>query len=77
MCIRVALDKEARVFSLNPSVLRVLGKITGKQNIVKRLTESLEIDSTKVRRVLDWKPRYSMKEGVVRTAEWYHEKRER
>jgi len=69
--IGAALDKKARVFSLNPGVLRVLAKITGKQNMVKRLTESLEIDSTKVRSVLAWSPPFSMEDELARTAKWF------
>jgi len=41
--------------------------------MIRRLTESLVIDSTKVRRVLDWKPPYSMEEELARTAEWYYD----
>ena len=70
--IGVVLGKKARIFSLDPGVLRVLGKIAGKQNMVKRLIESLEIDSAKVRRVLGWMPPYSMEEELARTAEWYY-----
>jgi len=49
-----------------------------KPEMIKRLTEFLVIDSSKVwRRVLGWKPPHSMEEELARTAEWYYEKRER
>jgi nucleoside-diphosphate-sugar epimerase len=69
--IASALNKKSRIFSLSPLVLRAIGKMSGRHNIVKRLTESLEIDSTKVRRILDWKPPFSMEEELARTIEWY------
>ncbi len=69
--IASALNKEPRIFSLSPSVLRAIGRITGKQDAVKRLTECLEIDSTKVRRVLAWTPPFSVDQELARTAEWY------
>ena len=71
--ISIALDRKPRIVSLNPGVLRMFGKVSGKQSMVKRLTESLEIDSTKVGRVLGWKPPYSMEEELGRVAEWYRQ----
>jgi len=71
--IASALNKEPRIFSLSPPVLRAIGRITGKQNAVKRLTECLEIDSTKVKRVLGWKPPFSIEDELARTAKWYYD----
>lgn len=68
--ISVALKKTPRLVSLHPGWLRMLGCLTGKRAMINRLTESLVIDSSKVRRVLNWKPPYSMKEELVRTVEW-------
>ena len=73
--IGIALNKKLHLLSLNPNVLCMLGKISGKYNMVKRLTESLEIDSTKVRRVLDWKPPFSIEDELARTAKWYYDSR--
>jgi nucleoside-diphosphate-sugar epimerase len=66
--ISVAWNKKPRVFSLNHGLLGVLGRVTGKQAMIKRLTESLLIDSSKVRRALDWTPPYSMEAELARTA---------
>jgi len=48
--ISVAFEKKSRVVSVSPGLLRLLGCISGKQAMIKRLTESLVIDSSKVRR---------------------------
>jgi len=69
--ISAALNRKPRLISLSPGLLRFQGRITGKQAMIKRLTESLVIDSTKVRRVLGWEPPYSMEEELARTVEWY------
>lgn len=69
--ISSAWHKKPRIVSVNPGLLLLLGRLTQKQAMIKRLTESLVIDSSKVRRVLNWKPSYSMEEELARTAEWY------
>ena len=66
-----ALGKKGNVVSLHPTVLDVLGRITGKSNIIKRLTESLEVDSGKVHNLLNWSPPFSVEEELKRTAEWF------
>jgi len=70
--IGCALEKKPRLIAVNPYVLRMLGYISGKYNVVKRLTESLEIDSSKVQRMLDWKAPFSIDDELARTAEWYY-----
>ena len=70
--ISMAWHRKPRVFSLNPGLLRLLGLVTEKQAMIKRLTESLVIDSSKVRRVLNWKPPFSIDDELDRTAEWYY-----
>jgi nucleoside-diphosphate-sugar epimerase len=69
--IASALNKKPRIFSLSPPVLRAIGRITGKRDAVRRLTECLKIDSTKVRRMLAWVPPFSVEQELARTAEWY------
>jgi len=38
---------------------------------VNRLLGSLSIDSSKIRIELNWKPPFSMEEGLKKTADWY------
>ena len=71
--ISVALKKKSRVVSISPGLLRLLGRVSGKQEMIKRLTESLVIDSSKVRRTLNWEPLYSMEDELLRTAEWHYD----
>ena len=69
--ISLSLGKPARVFAVPPGFLRFLGKLTGKSEAVSRLLDSLTVDSTKIRTELDWKPPFSMEEGLKKTARWY------
>lgn len=68
--ISLAWKKKPRLVSLSPGLLRTVGRVTGKQAMIKRLTESLVIDSSKVRSVLRWKPPFSMEEELARTVAW-------
>ncbi len=52
-------------------LLRLLGKFAGKSAEMERLTESLEIDSGKIRSKLGWNPPHALSEGMAQTATWY------
>ena len=42
--IAISIDKPARVFYFPPVLLKIIGKVLGQSNIIKRLTENLQID---------------------------------
>jgi hypothetical protein len=54
----------ARLF---PFPLRVLEALSA----ARKLTRSLEIDDSAVRQDLDWRPRFSLEQGLRATAGWY------
>lgn len=56
-----------RLWPLPPLVLRLLGLLTGKSAEIFRLTESLEIDSSLIRRQLGWQAPFSMDQGLAVT----------
>ncbi len=70
-----ALGKPARLFSVPEWMAKFGGRVAGKSNQVKRLYSSLQIDSSKVRRVLGWMPPCSMSEELAHVAAWYNERR--
>jgi nucleoside-diphosphate-sugar epimerase len=47
-------------------MLRLLGRLMGKSDIISRLTDSLEVDITHTKQTLDWKPLYSVEEGFAK-----------
>jgi nucleoside-diphosphate-sugar epimerase len=45
-----------------------------KENVdVDRLTQSLVIDTSRIRKELSWQPPYTLVQGLQATAEWYLE----
>jgi nucleoside-diphosphate-sugar epimerase len=69
--IAVAMQRPDRVFCLPLSVMRLAARMIGKSSAVDRLTQSLEIDSSKIRKELGWRPPYSMQQGLQVTADWF------
>jgi UDP-glucose 4-epimerase len=66
-----ALGRPARVFPCPPALLKVAGRLLGKTAQVERLLGSLQVDSGKIRRELDWMPPYTLQQGLQKTAGWY------
>ncbi|MDP8265665.1 MAG: SDR family oxidoreductase [Candidatus Aceula meridiana] len=62
-----ALGKKLRLFSLPYGILRILCKIAGKSEQLEKLTGTLLVDSSKIRDLLDWKPPFSLEEGIKET----------
>ena len=69
-----ALGRPARLFHCTPALLKLAGQLTGKSDQVERLLSSLQVDSGKIRRDLNWAPPYSLQQGLQVTAEWYRTK---
>ena len=65
-----ALGKPARLMPVPPWLMRLGGAVSGKSKQVKRLCGSLQVDSSKVQRVLGWTPPSSMAEELARVAAW-------
>lgn len=61
----------SRALPFPPALLKFAGKLTGKSAQVERLLGSLQVDSGKIRRELDWTPSYTLQQGLQATAEWY------
>ena len=66
-----ALGKFNLVFPFPIYVMRFCAGLFGKSAAVDRLTQSLQIDSSKIRKELSWKPPYTMQQGLQATADWY------
>ena len=49
--------------------LKLLGKITGKSDMISRLTDSLQVDITHTKETLDWTPPYSVEEGFAKSVQ--------
>lgn len=63
-----AMGVPSRLFPLSPALLKTAGKLMGKSAQIERLLGSLQVDSAKIRRELNWTPPYTMQEGLQITA---------
>lgn len=66
-----ALGSPARLLPVPTPLLNFAGALTGKGEIIKRLCESLQVDITHTRKVLEWTPPQSVDEGLKKTAEGF------
>ena len=71
--IAIAFNKPSYLFSFPLSIMRFFAKFVGKSASIDRLTESLVIDSSKIRQELGWKPPFTMAVGLKVTADWYRQ----
>lgn len=69
-----AMGFPARLFSFPVWGLGLVAKLFGKGEQVRRLTGSLQIDSSKIRRELGWSPPFTLQQGLQKTAEHFKNK---
>jgi nucleoside-diphosphate-sugar epimerase len=63
-----ALGKPARLLPLPVWLLNTGAKIIGKRDIAQRLCDSLQVDISKTRTLLDWNPPMTVDEAFKKTA---------
>lgn len=69
--LAAAMGKKTRLIPFPPPLLRLAGNMMGKAAEIERLTGSLVVDSTKIRKELEWEPPFTIDEGLRRTTEWF------
>lgn len=67
--IAQAYQVKPRLLNIPISVLKILGKLTGKSQAISRLTGSLQVDSSKIRQQLNWQPPYTVDSGLKEMVE--------
>lgn len=65
------MQKAPRLFSFPQWMLRVAATLTGRNAVLDRLTASLQIDSSSVRKELRWTPPFAVQEGLRDTVNWF------
>lgn len=72
------LRRMARGFGVSPRLLPVpvpllkaMARAAGKSGMIERLCGSLQVDITKAREVLGWKPPFTVDQGLARVAEGF------
>lgn len=71
----VALKVRSRLFACPTSWLERAGALLGRRDEIARITGSLQVDSTTLRRELGWRPPYTVDQGLEDTAAWYRVER--
>jgi nucleoside-diphosphate-sugar epimerase len=64
-----AMGKPARLFPVPAGMLQFGATLLGKRAMAQRLLGSLQVDISKTCEVLDWKPPYTVQEGLRRCFE--------
>lgn len=62
------MGRPSRLFPCPPRVLRAIGSLTGKGDVISRLCDSLEVDMSETVSVLNWRPPVSMEDALRETA---------
>lgn len=66
-----ALGKAPRLLPVPEWLMKLIGKLTRKSAQVQRLCSSLQVDSSHVGKILNWKPPVTMDEELRKVAKWY------
>ncbi len=69
--IALALGKPSRMFAFPPGMLEACGAVIGRGETVKRLTRSLELDSSAIQAALGWRAVRTFQAGIADTVRWY------
>lgn len=64
-----ALNKKSRLFPIPVSLMRFSARLIGKQAVANRLFDSLQVDSSKAKKLLGWQPIVAMDEQLRKITE--------
>jgi len=67
----LAMGKSTRLWPVPSTILRFLGRLVNQSGAIKRLTGSLQVDISKIRLELQWRPTFSVEFGLAETADWF------
>jgi UDP-N-acetyl-alpha-D-quinovosamine dehydrogenase len=67
-----ALGVRPRLVSFPLLPLKLAASLAGRGAEFARLAGSLRVDSSRIRRELEWRPRCGLAQGLAETARWYH-----
>ena len=67
-----ALGVKPRLLPVPLAALGVAAALAGKRSELARLAGSLQVDSSRIRRELAWRPPFTLAQGLELTARWYH-----
>lgn len=65
------MGQGVRLWPVPVTLLRAGGVLVGQRGVVARLTGSLQLDASKIRRELGWSPPLSVDRGIEKTVAWF------
>jgi UDP-glucose 4-epimerase len=68
-----SFGKSGFMIRIPVSWLKLLGKVTGKNNVIERLCGSLQVDITDTKNSLNWKPPVSVNDGFLKTVHHFQQ----
>ncbi len=68
-----AMGAPVRLLPVPAALLRAAGALVGRSGAVARLTESLEVDASRTRELLDWTPPLSVEQEMAETVRCFLE----
>jgi nucleoside-diphosphate-sugar epimerase len=74
--MRSAMGRAPGLFAFPGAWLRALGTLAGRRGQADRLTRSMQVDDSHLRRTLGWHPTQEFEAGVAEMAAWYAAARE-
>ena len=74
--LAAALGRQPRLFPLPVSAVRWVANKVGRSELAARLYDSFQLDTSKVLRLLGWKPPCSLEDGLQRLASSFRQERQ-
>lgn len=71
--LAAALDVTPRLLPVPVALISGAASLLGKRATAMRITGSLRIDSSRIRRDLGWKAKFAPDQGFSATAQWYYQ----
>ena len=69
--LAAAMGRRARLLPLPVDLIRFGARVIGKKDEISRLLDSLVVDSSRIRKELDWHPPFTLGEGIAQTVKGY------
>ena len=69
--LAACMGRPARLIPCPLPLMRLGGRLFGRQTLVDRLCDSLQVDISKAKTLLGWAPPISVDEGLRKTVNWY------
>lgn len=70
-CLACFLGRQAKLLPFPVTLLRLGANLIGQGSAIARLTDSFVITSSKAMRMLNWRAKISLFQGLQQTAQWY------